>query len=200
MQSQRNRLSLIASFTLSLTARCMRGTRVLSVQSGSVGNCNNASLLLPSPLGLVTTVRHPLPSLPLSPLTLCSTAALCRIGRRDDTAVPWMPTVLTRLFPPWPGILPAPSSFWSCIPFPFATAFVWKLMESYIWAYLYYAYILNQILCILKWAELEKASREIKKVSRAMKWNILECDALQMLKRKLQLSSMSKRSCLGCHI
>lgn len=87
-----NRLSLIASFTLSLTARCMRGTRVLSVQSGSVGNCNNASLLLPSPLGLVTTVRHPLPSLPLSPLTLCSTAALCRIGRRDDTAVPWMPT------------------------------------------------------------------------------------------------------------
>lgn len=66
-------------------------------------------------------------------------------------------------------------------------------MESYIWAYLYYAYILNQILCILKWAELEKASREIKKVSRAMKWNILECDALQMLKRKLQLSSMSKR-------
>lgn len=35
-------------------------------------------------------------------------------------------------------------------------------MESYIWD-LYYAYILNQILCILKWAELEKASREIKK-------------------------------------
>lgn len=61
-----NLLSLISSFTLSLTARCMRGTRVLSVQSGSVGNCNNASLLLPSPLGLVTTVRHPLPSLSLS--------------------------------------------------------------------------------------------------------------------------------------
>lgn len=181
--------------SLSLTARCMRGTRVLSVQSGSVGNCNNASLLLPSPLGLVTTVRHPLPLPPsLSPHTLqyCSSVSDRAAGRHCGTVNAYR--VLTRLFPPWPGILPAPSSFWSCIPFFFATAFVWKLMESYIWAYLYYAYILNQILCILKWAGLEKASREIKKVSRAMKRNILECDALQMLKRKLQLSSMSKRS------
>lgn len=94
-----NLLSLIASFTLSLTARCMRGTRVLSVQSGSVGNCNNASLLLPSPLGLVTTVRHPLPS-SLSPHTLqyCSSVSDRAAGRHCGTVNAYR--VLTRLFRP----------------------------------------------------------------------------------------------------
>lgn len=69
---------------------CTCGSFVRVKCYGFVGCCSNASLLLPTPLGLVTTVRYPLPLLPL--LSLCSTAALCRMGRQDDTAVQWIPT------------------------------------------------------------------------------------------------------------
>lgn len=86
---------------------------------GTVGYCNNASLLLPSPLGLLTTVQYPLPSSPLRShfavlqLRISDRAA----GRHCGIAAAYR--VLTRLFPPWPGSLPsslpAPGQIVFCI-------------------------------------------------------------------------------------
>lgn len=74
---------------------------------GAVDNCNDASLLLPSSLGLVTTVQSPLPSPPLPPLTLCSAAAL-RVGWGGGTTLRYSgkSTVLTPRFSSLDGIAP----------------------------------------------------------------------------------------------
>lgn len=64
----------------------------------SDGCCNNAHLLLPPPLGLVTTVRYPHPS-PLSVHTLlyCSSVS---DRAQDDTAVQKLPPLT------WGGFCP----------------------------------------------------------------------------------------------